>query len=82
MKQEIATTTDDNDALAIIEADARETFNASVYEAQSQWHNENEKLIRQYQDGCEDNSERYRQAMVKAQRAYRDATADRYVEAA
>lgn len=80
-KQELAIT-DDTSELAIVEANARQAFNDAVYAAQVEWHNTNEKLHRQLQDGIEDNAEKYRAAMTKAQRAYRDSTADRYVEAA
>lgn len=82
MRQEIVTTVDDNNELAIVEANARQAFNDAVYQAQVAWHNENERLHRQFQDSIEDNAEKYRQAMVQAQRKYRDSTADRYVEAA
>ncbi len=80
-KQEMVTT-DDTSELALIEANARQTFNDAVYAAQVEWHNMNEKLHRQLQDGIEDNAEKYRAAMTKAQRAYRDSTADRYETAA
>ena len=65
--------------MATIEAQARETFNASVYRIQSEWHNANEKLHRDFQDAIEDNNATYRAAMTKAQRAYRDATCDEYM---
>jgi hypothetical protein len=80
--QNVLIETETSTELATIEAISRETFNAAVYAAQAAWHNENERLIRAYQDGVEDNGVRYRQALVKAQRNYRDATADRYENAA
>ncbi|HEY8096676.1 MAG TPA: hypothetical protein VIE65_11385 [Methylobacter sp.] len=80
MTKEIATI-DESSELAIVEANARQAFNDSIFAAQVAHHNENERLIRAYQDGCEDNSEKYRQALVRAQRAYRDATCDQYADA-
>jgi hypothetical protein len=54
-------------ALTIIEAEARERFNSEAYTAQAAWHNENERLVRAFQDGQEDAAERYRAAVRTAQ---------------
>ena len=72
---------DDNSELATIEAQAREQFNAACYLAQAAWHNQNEKLHREFQDAVEDNAATYRAALTKAQRAYRNATSDQYENA-
>lgn len=74
-------TTDESSELATIEAAAREQFNSACYAAQSQWHNQNELLHRQFQDSIEDNNAAYRAALTKAQRNYRNATADCYADA-
>jgi hypothetical protein len=73
-------TIDERGELTAIEANARAQYEAAAYVAQAAWHNSNEKLNRDFQDGCEDNATRFRVAMTKAQRAYRDATADLYAE--
>jgi hypothetical protein len=49
-----------------------------VTTGQVAWHNRNEQLHRDFQDAIEDNAAAYRQALTKAQRAYRDMTADVY----
>jgi hypothetical protein len=69
---------DETTELAVIEAAAREAFNAATYEAQSAWHSRNEEIHRAFQDAIEDNNAIYRAAMTVAQRGYRDATADTY----
>jgi hypothetical protein len=66
----------ENSEMAVIEANARRVFDAACYDAQVIWHNENERLHRVFQDAVEDNAAAYRVALTKAQREYRDATAD------
>jgi uncharacterized protein (DUF2461 family) len=81
MRQDIVTTTEDTSELAVVETAAREEFNNVCYAAQAAWHNQNEKLHREFQDAVEDNAATYRAALTKAQRAYRNATSDQYENA-
>ncbi|HEY8097239.1 MAG TPA: hypothetical protein VIE65_14235 [Methylobacter sp.] len=73
---------DETNELATIEANARREFDDACHEAQARWYNQNELLHRQFQDAIEDNNSAYRLALTTAQRKYRDATCDTYVEAA
>jgi hypothetical protein len=76
MSHELVTTEDNG--LAVIEATARTVFDAACYNAQATWHNQNERLHRDFQDAIEDNAAVYRKALTQAQRDYRNATADVY----
>ena len=67
-----------NGELADIEASARAAFDEACYVAQAEWYNENQRIHAAFSDNLEDNNARYRQALTRAQRAYRDATADVY----
>jgi hypothetical protein len=70
MSTEMTKSNGESHEVAVIEAEARETFNASCYAAQAHWHNTNEAIHRTFQDSVEDNASNYR--------AYRDTTADSY----
>ncbi|HEY8005858.1 MAG TPA: hypothetical protein VIE66_03410 [Methylocella sp.] len=72
---------DDTNELATIEANARREFDDACYAAQAAWYNQNELLHRKFQDDCEDNAANYRAALTKAQRNYRNQTADCYADA-
>jgi hypothetical protein len=78
MTNEVVTTEGDSGELAVIEAAARLTFDAACVDAQSTWHNRNEQLHRDFEDGLEDNATAYRAAITTARRIYRDAVADTY----
>jgi hypothetical protein len=78
MSTEMTKSNGESHELAVIEAEAREVFNASCYAAQSHWHNTNEAIHRTFQDSVEDNASNYRAALQTAQRTYRDTTADSY----
>ena len=71
MTKDLTNTNSESHEVAVIEAEAREVFNASCYASQARWHNTNEAIHRTFQDAVEDSAE-----LQAAQRAYRDTTAD------